>query len=216
MVVGAAMQLRFECPPSMVSHVELIQRGEYDIAYNHPHPVILDVGANIGGFAIWANSRWPGCKIYCYEPFPDNFRLLETNISILKNAGIANQIQINNFAIGDPKHTRMFLGRNNCGEASFFNLGEQQEMTVEVTTRSPAVLPRAQILKLDTEGCEIEILSGVAQIDYDVIMLEYHSEENRRRVDTLLHDYVLVGGYARTLNRGVLKYLHSRLIKTGC
>jgi hypothetical protein len=106
----------------------------------------------------------------------------------------------------------LFLGRNNCGEASFFDLGEQQQTAVEVTTVAPVVMPRAQILKLDTEGCEVEILSGLSLIDYDVVMLEYHSEANRRRADGILHDCALVGGYARSQHRGILKYVHLRLI----
>jgi hypothetical protein len=37
--------------------------------------------------------------------------------------------------------------------------------------------------------------------DFDAIMLEYHSETNRRTVDALLRDYVLVGGHIRHLHR---------------
>jgi FkbM family methyltransferase len=207
------MQLTLKCPPAMKPHLDMISRGEYDIPYNHPRPVVLDVGANIGGFAIWAIRRWPSCEIHCYEPLPQNFEVLKTNIEILKNAGITNQININNCAIGDPRHSRIFLGRNNCGEASFFDLGEQTTVSVEVVTHGSGILPRAQILKMDTEGCEIEILSGLPTINFDAIMLEYHSEKNRRDIDSLLQNYVLIGGHARCLDRGVLKYLHKRLVK---
>jgi FkbM family methyltransferase len=208
------MQLKFECPASMVPHLEMIEKGEYDVSYTHPRPVVLDVGANVGGFAIWACRRWPTCEIHCYEPMPDNFAMLKANVGILKSAGILNAIHINNFAIGDPMHTKMFLGRNNCGESSFFNLGEQQGITIDVTTRAPSVLPPAQILKMDAEGCEIEILSGLESINFDVVMLEYHSEYNRRQADALLQDYVLVGGHVCCLDRGTLKYVSRRLIKS--
>jgi len=30
--------------------------------------------------------------------------------------------------------------------------------------------------------------------DFDVIMLEYHSETNRRKIDDLVGDFFLVGG----------------------
>jgi FkbM family methyltransferase len=186
----------------------MIESGEYDLPYNHSSPIILDVGANIGGFALWAADRWPGWEIFCYEPLPDNFALLKANVGLVNSA---SRVHTHNLAIGDPQHTKLFLGRNNCGEASFFDLGEQQQTAVEVTTVAPMVMPRAQILKLDTEGCEVEILSGLASIDYDVVMLEYHSEANRRRADGILHDYALVGGYA-SLHRGILKYVHLRLI----
>jgi hypothetical protein len=48
--------------------------------------------------------------------------------------------------------------------------------------------------------------------DFDAIMLEYHSETNRRTVDALLRDYVLVGGHIRHLHRGKLKFMRKRPI----
>lgn len=71
---------------------------------------------------------------------------------------------------------------------------------------------RADILKMDVEGAEIEIMSGLARIAFDAVLLEYHAEANRRMVDPLLDRYVLVGGEIRTVDRGVLKYLHRRLL----
>jgi len=196
------------CPPSMAPHVQQVLRGEYEVSYEHPRPVILDIGANVGSFAVWATQRWPGCFIHCYEPLPANFELLRRNLGHLEGAKVA----LNNFAVGDPMRTRLFLGKNNCGEASLFDLGEQLSEFVEVVTREPQVMPKADILKIDAEGSEIDILSRLPSLDYDVVMLEYHSEENRRKVDLLLPDYLLIGGHVRCLHRGVLKYAHRRLI----
>ena len=77
----------------------------------------------------------------------------------------------------------------------------------------PSVLPKANIVKIDTEGSEIDILSRMTSFDFDVIMLEYHSEANRRKIEELLRDFFLVGGEIRGLDRGTLKYFHQRLIK---
>jgi hypothetical protein len=49
----------------------------------------------------------------------------------------------------------------------------------------------------------------MTSLDFDAIMLEYHSEANRRTVDALLQDCVLGGGDIRHL----LKFLHKRLIE---
>jgi FkbM family methyltransferase len=194
------------CPPSMAVHVQKVLGGEYDLPYEHPNPVILDIGANIGAFALWAVGRWPGCRLHCYEPLPSNFDLLRQNLAHLPAATVS----LHAFAIGDPSRTRLFLGKNNCGEASFFDLGEQSSESVEVLTRSPDVLPGANLIKVDAEGSEVEILAGMGRIESDVIVLEYHSESNRRRVDALLAGYVLVGGQVRGPHRGVLKYVHRR------
>jgi FkbM family methyltransferase len=198
--------LNIDCPPTMAWHVNKVLNGEYDIPYQHPRPVILDIGANVGAFAIWASRRWPGSHIHRYELLPENFALLERNL-----VPLAGRVELNNFAIGDAAHTLLYLGRNNCGEASFFDIGEQRPEAVQVTTKPPGVLPRADILKMDVEGAEIEILSGFAHIEFDAVLLEYHSDANRRMVDQLLRQYVLVGGEIRCLDRGVLEYLHRRL-----
>lgn len=197
-----------ECPNSMRRHVSEIFNGEYDLAYSHACPTIIDIGANIGAFAIWASQRWQDATIHCYEPIPSNFAMLQRNLSRLD----ARRVHANHFAIGNINRTRMFLGRNNCGEASFFDMGEQTADTVDVETRDASVLPSAHILKLDTEGSEIEILEGHASIDYDVILIEFHGENNRRRVDAILDDYCLVGAKIRHPHRGVLKYIHRRII----
>ena len=194
------------CPPSMVAHARKVLGGEYDLPYDHPGPVILDIGANIGAFALWAIGRWPGCRLHCYEPLPSNFEMLRSNLAHLEGRSVS----LYPFAIGDPGRTRLFLGRNNCGEASFFDLGEQSSESVEVVTRLPAVLPRANIIKIDAEGSEIEILSGLGEIDSDLVLLEYHSEAWRRSADALLAGYVLAGGQVRCPHRGVLKYVHRR------
>ena len=68
-------------------------------------------------------------------------------------------------------------------------------------------------MKIDTEGSEVDILAGMTSLDFDVLMLEYHSEANRRAVDALLQDYVLVGGHIRHPHRGALKFAHKRLIE---
>jgi FkbM family methyltransferase len=199
------------CPPSMLPHAQKVLRGEYDLAYEHPGPVIVDIGANIGSFALWAVGRWPGCQLHCYEPLPANFDLLRQNLAHLPPASVS----LHPFAIGHPGRRRLFLGKNNCGEASFFNLGEQASTHVDVDARAPDVLPRPHILKIDAEGSEIEILSGLGRIECDIVLLEYHSESNRRKVDELLTDYVLAGGQVRGPHRGVFKYAHRRFFTDG-
>jgi FkbM family methyltransferase len=201
--------MNIECPATMRRHVPKVLDGEYEVPYRATRPVILDIGANVGSFAAWALERWPGAHVHCYEPLPDNFALLKKNLGSLEGQSIS----LNNFAIGDPSLKSLHLGRNNCGEASFYDVGEQTTATVEVETRAPSVLPKAHIMKIDTEGSEIDILSRMASIDFDVIMLEYHSKANRRKIEELLADFFLVGGEIRCLHRGTLKYFHQRLIQ---
>jgi FkbM family methyltransferase len=166
-----------------------------DVPYRAARHVILDIGANVVSFAAWALKRWPGCHVHCYEPLTDNFALLKRNLGHVEGGSVS----FANFAIGD------------CGEASFYDIGEQSKDSVEVETRAPRVLPKAQIMKIDAP--EIDILGRLTSFEFDVIMLESRSEANRRKVDELLQDFLLVAGEFRGLHCGTLKLMHRRLVK---
>jgi FkbM family methyltransferase len=191
----------------MAHHIREIFEGEYDLQYSRQAPVIIDIGANIGGFAVWASQRWVGSIIHCYEPVPGNFDILKRNLSHLD----PRRVNANNFAIGDPQRKRMFLGKNNCGEASFFDMGEQTSETIDVETCNAKILPKAHILKIDAEGSEVEILQHVP-MNYEVCLIEFHGENNRRQVDALLRDYCLIGAHIRHFHRGILKYMHRKIV----
>jgi FkbM family methyltransferase len=118
--------MNIECPTTMLSHVQKVLGGEYDV---HGAPMILDIGANVGSFAAWALQRWPRAHVHCYEPLPDNFVFLKRNLGSLEGTSVS----LNNFAVGE----RLLLGLNNCGEASFYDVGEQSMEAVEVETRAP-------------------------------------------------------------------------------
>ena len=66
---------------------------------------ILDVGANIGQFAVAATLYFPGAKIYSFEPVPDVFKVLQENIN--KNP----KIQAFNCALGNH-HGQIPFHRN--------------------------------------------------------------------------------------------------------
>ncbi len=48
---------------------------------NVSYPVIVDVGAYIGAFTLWACKRYKPCKIIALEPHKELFELLQRNIS---------------------------------------------------------------------------------------------------------------------------------------
>lgn len=41
--------------------------------------VVIDVGANIGMFAIAVSQRWKGVRVHCFEPIPEVFEALQAN-----------------------------------------------------------------------------------------------------------------------------------------
>jgi len=196
-----------QVPDNMVKHIEKIFKGEYDIPYKNPNPVILDIGGNIGGFSLWANKRWANSKIYTYEPIKNNFNLLKENTKDMDN------IVILNVAIGSKEETRrMYYGAHNIGECSFEHGLEQIEESEDVSVMSANLLPKADIVKIDTEGAEIEILENML-IKPDIYLIEFHSAYNRRRIDNILYDYTLVSANIPLPNYGIVKYALSSSVR---
>src|SRR3979490_75276 len=42
--------------------------------------VILDIGSNIGTSILFFHQQYPSAKIYGFEPHPETFRILQTNV----------------------------------------------------------------------------------------------------------------------------------------
>ena len=84
-------------PNNMISHVGKIFQGEYAIGAM-PNPYIIDIGANVGGFAVWAHEYFEQPKIDCYEPIKENYEMLSDN---------ANLNEIKNIIPLNDKETRV-------------------------------------------------------------------------------------------------------------
>jgi FkbM family methyltransferase len=209
---------RFLCPASLQPHCQSIFRGEYDFPRLEfePPPVILDIGACVGAYALWALERWPGATVHCYEPWPDNFRLLRENGRSF--SGASGHLELHNVAVsGRWQSGDMHPGANNCGEASFYDLGEQDlspERSVRVNMLALEALPRADIVKVDTEGCELDIIEGILTTPMlplpRAITFEWHRERDRWRLGSALSTpggYECVSDVVRRQDRGVMKWL---------
>jgi hypothetical protein len=72
------------------------------------------------------------------------------------------------------------------------------------------------ILKIDTEGSEVEILLSLHQyLPYvGIVMAEYHSETDRRTIDTMLPNHMLFDAKPCDINLGLVKYINSRLVES--
>ena len=61
---------------------EIFEEGEYWFASDKAHPTILDCGSHIGLSVAWFKRRFPKAQIIAFEPDPDSFRLLQTNVAV--------------------------------------------------------------------------------------------------------------------------------------
>lgn len=195
-------------PKNMVPHVQKVLAGEYDIPglvlpASCSQPVILDIGANVGAFTVWARTRFPDALIHSYEPNPEAFELLEVNVGSLANV-VTHQVAVSN----SNGEGFLYDGGANIGECSL----KQDWMSNTTGQRVPlldaADLPACDFLKIDTEGSEIDILSRYRYLDtLHAIVLEWHWLANRYRIGKLLVDagFWIVNDSPWAVNAGLIK-----------
>jgi len=165
--------------------------------------LILDIGANIGAFALRAHNQWPNAWILCYEPMPPNLDQLKKNISpdygIVFPYAICGTSGVREIYIGD-----MFV------TSGFVKGPRQTSQKMAVQCLAAADLPVADLVKIDTEGSEVEILRGLNLSTTSIIMLEHHSKTDAKLIkDMLTGDFRLVRDESdREIGTMVFERLH--------
>src|SRR5687767_8487833 len=138
---------------------EIFMDGCYDVPLGKT-PMVIDVGANTGIFALRAKKLWPQARVHCYEPYGPNFEQLNETI---QNSGLDHVAVFREGVGGATRTTTLNVHPRNIGGHSimaFDGAKERVEITVvdlrEVLRRIPT--ERCDLLKLDCEGAEREIL----------------------------------------------------------
>lgn len=117
---------------------------------------ILDIGANIGIYALLASKITNG-KIYAIEPDPRSFKLLKENIKI---NNLEERIKAYNIAMGNERGKLKFYQSESFNWSSVARENEKG-IWVEVTTIDDFVSNREiSCLRFDLEGYEYSLLKG--------------------------------------------------------
>lgn len=139
---------------------------------------VVDIGANIGAFALDAAVRFKTASVHAYEPDPDTFRILRQNVEV---NGLSSRVQIWNEAVaGAPGTLRLFRGDGSVMASAYQADGIHGEARDVTAITLPAVVARTSgrigLLKLDCEGAEADILetAGTALDAVEYFVAEYH------------------------------------------
>jgi FkbM family methyltransferase len=187
-VVMARIPVALDFSPKICGAVEDVLKGEYESGYFGENLNILDIGANIGSFTLWANLRWPQSRIHAFEPHPETFKMLTNNVKALNN------ITCHNVAVY-PSEKKLelfwsrFAGDGESGlvaymEKTFQNLPQTQ--VIEVPILHPKELPEADIVKIDVEGGEVLVIENMNFNKVSLFLLEYQNIENREAIKNIL------------------------------
>src|SRR5690606_3536372 len=145
---------------------EIVHKNEYtppELPIG-PEDVVVDIGANVGVFAVMAAKRTRG-PVLAFEPFPENFRYLErnaranglTHLRAFRQA-VADQVGTTRLYVGDMAGGNSLIDHNIKGRLEDF-------IEVPVTTLRAICedhgLERIDFLKVDCEGAEGMIFRSV-------------------------------------------------------
>lgn len=162
-----------------------------------PGMTILDIGANIGYYAIM-ESKWVGDtgKVIAVEPSLKNVTLLQRNLK-LNNC---NNVHVFQTAISDSCAEKSFFVAKSSNLNTFHNIGSGKYdltgETIQVSTQTVSAIMydfgKPDLLRMDVEGHEVEIIKGMLSaleknemnpmIIFETHITRYNDEHNMRTV----------------------------------
>jgi FkbM family methyltransferase len=88
--------------------------------------IVLDVGANIGVFALCAAKQ--GAQVYAYEPIPGTFELLQQNIHL---HGLDNVVHPRNIGLSERSEEKIMFHYPSMSTWDSWNTREDRELVAE-------------------------------------------------------------------------------------
>ena len=141
---------------------------------------VIDVGAHIGLFTLYASQFCTEGKIYSFEPIKENYELLLENIQ----SNHLKQETCFNLAVSNSNHSvKLYINEDEAGHSMFSE--SSQSTTVNSISLQKFFddknIEHCNFLKLDCEGAEYEILKNLPMTYFkkiDKIVIEYHMADS--------------------------------------
>lgn len=128
---------------------------------------ILDVGANIGWYAVRFAKRETGSQVHAFEPLPTSHAYLQRNIAI---NGVADRVRSYNYGLSDISGSfDFYIAPSRGTNASLLNVAAADDarrvvgltLTLDQWCSNQQVWP--DFIKCDVEGAELLVFRGGRQ-----------------------------------------------------
>ena len=142
--------------------------------------VIVDIGANVGFFAVYAAAINPEVEIHVFEPFPKNAAQMGKNL--LLNPG--RRVQVHSEAVADKTGVATLYFTPGDDSGCSLNEAKGQSCSVNVVSVNDLFricgIEKCDLLKMDCEGSELAILTAMSPgllAKIGAVIMEYHVPE---------------------------------------
>ena len=148
--------------------------------------IVVDIGANIGTFSVYAAKMCGAARVLAFEPFPDNYRMLAKNA---QDNNLHNVTCVNHGVAGSRGRRVLALHPLDNGSHSLVLGSFERTIEIECSTLDDIFeqfsLVKIDYLKLDCEGAEYEILerSPARLMQIRRISMETHTIPGRKAED---------------------------------
>jgi FkbM family methyltransferase len=175
---------------------DLLLDDEYGLAKLRNTPTtILDIGANVGMFSLWAGINFPGAVIHAYEPNVNLQKFLASN---------AGQVGARIFNEGvSGTDGRGSFNQNGESMGGQCRAGENGDIAVaSLSTAIRRVGGAVDLLKLDCEGAEWSMLEyPEAFAAVRRVRMEYHLLNANHSIERLTEVFQRMGFYRSRLSQ---------------
>ena len=148
--------------------------GDYDYIPYTNGDSIIDIGGNVGDTAIYFANK--GYNVVAFEPLPHIYEIAKKNIDL--NPSIKEKIIFVNKAVSCKNGViTIKYNKNDTAGASEYAKADQ-EVTVDTITIENIIEEyniQPNILKIDCEGCEVNIVKHSDLSMFKQIIMEYHT-----------------------------------------
>lgn len=213
--------LAFDCEDTWVSRwvcTDILRGRTYPwLPFVPDVQVIVDAGANCGAATVYFAHRCPGARVHAFEPGSRQRAILD------RNAADHPNVSVHPFGLfSEDQWAILTPGPGDAGQSTVLPTDRSDRDGERVGLRSAGGwaaeegIDRIDVLKVDVEGCEVDVLQSLASLlpTVKVLYVEYDTRAARRAIDELLRPtHELFSGKV-LLDQGELIYLRTDLAAT--
>lgn len=163
---------------------QVVRHNAYHLPPSMRDEMVLDIGGHIGGVALMCAQR--GATVFTFEPERETYQLLLRNIA---RSPFKDRILPFNMGVGDSHLQKLYQDTKERGVASIhpetnYHLSTTYEWIGTVTLATVLeVMNKIDFLKLDCEGCEIEVIPDIPYHHKQIkrIGMELHQDDKQNQ-----------------------------------